>query len=197
MAALVLAALLWALRHAGTALVVARDVGPPDAIVMLASHEWERLPAAAAAARQYPSSVVLLTVPDVVKKWNCYLCTERPAQLEREGIPRDRIVELPNRVGNTYGEAAATRAYVEAHGVRRVLVVTSPYHTRRALAAFRHALAASGVTVGVLPAAMTSPASPEAWWAQAYDRAYVVYEWSALAYYSLKYRRGFASMAFG
>ena len=47
--------------HAGSALVVSEPLASPDAIVSLASHEWERLPAAAALARQYPEALVVLT----------------------------------------------------------------------------------------------------------------------------------------
>jgi hypothetical protein len=44
---------------------------------MLASHEWERLPAAAALARRYPDALVLITVPRVVNEYNCHRCDER------------------------------------------------------------------------------------------------------------------------
>ena len=75
---LVAVAAPWPLRHAGTALVVSRDLDSPDAIVMLASHEWERLPAAAALARRHPGAVVLLTVPVAVTQYNCHLCRIDP-----------------------------------------------------------------------------------------------------------------------
>src|SRR5205814_6032977 len=83
---IVLIVAVWTLLDAGRALVVARDIGAPDAIVMLASHEWERLPAAAELARRYPSSVVLLTIPIAVTRFNCHLCSERPEWLQHEGV---------------------------------------------------------------------------------------------------------------
>ena len=91
-----------------------RDIGQPDAIVMLASHEWERLPAAAALSQQYPESLVILTVPITVTKWNCHQCPARPAQLQAEGITADRIVELSgDPAANTYGEALSVRRLAE------------------------------------------------------------------------------------
>lgn len=177
------------LRHAGTSLVVARDVGPPDAVVMLASHEWERLPAAAALARLYPSSVVLLTVPRVVTRFNCHLCGERVAWLEREGVAASRIIVLPDGVTNTYDEARATRHYLAGHPLRAVLVVTSPYHTRRALHVFEHVLGSTGAAVGVVPATGAA-GDPARWWMRKYDRWYVAYEWAALLEYRVKYGVG-------
>lgn len=178
----------WGLRHAGRALVITKDIGPPDAIVMLASHEWERLPAAAALARQYPSSVVVLTVPVAVSKWNCHLCADRAAWLQHEGVAAGRIIELPDRVANTRDEALVVSRFVGARQMKAVMVVTSPYHTRRALGVFEHAMRGSDVRTGILPATATSIAVPDRWWGQAYDRWYVTYEWAALVYYRVKFR---------
>jgi uncharacterized SAM-binding protein YcdF (DUF218 family) len=180
---------IWASLDAGRALVVSLDIGAPDAIVMLASHEWERLPAAAALARRYPSSVVLLTMPIEVTRFNCHLCTERPAWLQHEGIAQDRIIQLaPNPVSTTYGEALAVRAYAAAHPFQRLVVVTSPYHCRRALHVFEHVMQGSGVEVGVQPASAYSIADPVRWWRHPYDRWYVTYEWAANVEYRFKYR---------
>jgi len=179
---------LWAGVNAGTGLVVSRDIGQPDAIVMLASHESERLPAAAAVARQYPASRVILTVPITVTKWNCSQCPERPAQFEAQGVSADRIVELAgDPAANTFGEAQAVRRWVAGHPIRKLLVVTSPYHTRRALHVFEQALGSLGVDVGVRPATEFSPARPQRWWLGEYDRGYVAYEWSGIIYYRVKY----------
>jgi uncharacterized SAM-binding protein YcdF (DUF218 family) len=83
----------------------------------------------------------------------------------------------------TYGEALACRDLIIRAGLHRVLVVTSPYHTRRALATFRAAFAGDDVQVGVVPATGTSPARPERWWMAPYDRWYDRYEWLATVYY--------------
>jgi uncharacterized SAM-binding protein YcdF (DUF218 family) len=160
-AILLLLASGWIGVHAGTALVVSREVGAPDAIVMLASHEFERLPATVALARRYPASLVLHTVPTAPNRWNCQMCDERAVLLQSAGIARERIVELPDRALNTYGEAVATRQYLSAHPLRRLMIVTSPYHTRRALGTFRHVLVGTGTEVGVQPSGLYSPANPQ------------------------------------
>jgi uncharacterized SAM-binding protein YcdF (DUF218 family) len=177
----------WAGLNAGSVLIVSRDVGEPDAIVMLASHEFERLPATVALAKRYPSSRVLLTVPQAPNRWNCHMCLERAVLMQSAGIARARIVELPNRALNTYGEAVATRHYLAEHPLRRVMIVTSPYHTRRAFNTFAHVLKGTGTEVGVHPATVWSTALPERWWRSSYDRAYVPYEWAGLLYYAVRY----------
>ena len=186
-AALLVLGVTWCLALAGSALVVVKEVDRPDAVVMLASHEWERLPAAAALGRRFPATTVLLTVPQSPSGFNCHRCLERVEWLEDEGVPPERVVELPDRTANTYEEARATRNYATARGLRSIVVVTSPYHARRALRAFESVMQGTGIAVGVLPASATSVADPRRWWRHAYDRAYVAYEWAAVVQYRFKY----------
>jgi uncharacterized SAM-binding protein YcdF (DUF218 family) len=172
-------------RGAGPALVRNVPLANPEAIVMLASHEWERLPSTAAAARQVPQARVILTVPVTPTYWNCFRCTERAEWLSREGVDPTHIVELTG-VRNTWDEARAVAAYVRAERITRALIVTSPYHTRRALAAFRKATAGSGVDIGVVPTGLSN-ATPGDWWWYDVDREYVAYEWTAIAWYAVRY----------
>jgi uncharacterized SAM-binding protein YcdF (DUF218 family) len=176
----------WPLAHAGTALVVERDIGPPDAIIMLASHEWERLPAAAALARRYPEAIVIITIPQVVTTFTCHRCSERVDWLAAEGVSRQRVRVL-HGASNTHGEALAAFQYSKREDFSRLVVVTSPYHTRRSLATFSTVFEGSGVKVGVAPAS-PAEAKPDRWWLDRYDRHYVRYEWAALVHYRVKYR---------
>jgi uncharacterized SAM-binding protein YcdF (DUF218 family) len=168
-------------------LVVSEPVSPPDAIVSLASHEWERLPASAAMAAEYPSALLLLTLPREPTSFNCNDCARRVELLRKLGIAPARVRVLAHAVVNTYDEATATLAFARQNRIRHLLVVTSPYHTRRSLAVFRSVFEGTGVQVGVVPALKTSPAQPERWWLPGYDRAYVCYEWAAIVYYALRY----------
>lgn len=181
------AVLALALRDVGDALIVRVDVPVPDVIVSLASHEWERLPVAARLALETPKAVVLLTEPVTPNYYNCFNCGSRVASLIEAGVERSRIVILDRKVDRTYDEAIAVRHWAMQHGARAVTVVTSPYHTRRALMTFRHVLRGSGIDVGVRPARETSPADPNDWWRHEYDREYVAYESSAALYYLLRF----------
>jgi uncharacterized SAM-binding protein YcdF (DUF218 family) len=176
------------LLFSGTLLVQTRDVRPADAIVALGSHEWERFPAVARLARRDRQARVLLTEPVKPTVFNCHLCAERAPWLVALGVERTRIVFLPRRVKNTYDEALAAREYCRQHSIRTLLVVTSPYHTRRALATFASVFQGTGTTVGVYAATAESPARPQWWWLTAYDRWYVSYEWAALAWYAVRHQ---------
>jgi uncharacterized SAM-binding protein YcdF (DUF218 family) len=172
---------------AGTLLVVAVPCPEPEAIVVLASHEVERLPVAARYARAAPRARVLLTVPRHPTEANCRNCAGRGAWLEREGVAAERIVLLPDPVDRTFDEARAARRYAERAGVRRLLVVTSPYHGRRALATFRHVFAGTAIELGIALAIEESGATPDRWWRRPYDRGYVAYEYAALVKYALQF----------
>lgn len=171
----------------GSALVVRQPIARPDAIISLASHEWERLPVAARQVLQNPGSLLLLTVPTEIKQSNCHDCAERVDQLRGLGVDRTRIRVLSRTVRDTNDEAIAAFEFARRTGIHSVLVVTSPYHTRRALAIFRKVFEGSGVRVGVEPALETSPATPPRWWGASYDRRYVAYEWTAILYYGWKH----------
>jgi uncharacterized SAM-binding protein YcdF (DUF218 family) len=179
--------MLLALRYGGDTLIVSAEVGKPDAIVVLASHEWERLPVAAELARTYPAARVLLTLPSQVTEHNCHECSERTNWLARAGVSRERLTVLPQTVRNTYDEARATQSFVQTQGFERVLVVTSPYHGRRALATFRHVFKSAGLATRVGLASPVSLATPDRWWLRRYDRDYVAYEWSGIIYYAIRF----------
>jgi uncharacterized SAM-binding protein YcdF (DUF218 family) len=173
--------------RAGPALVVRVPVAEPEVIVSLASHEWERLPTAARLASEHASAVVLLTEPPHVTEFNCHDCANRVHRLRLLGVAGDRIGHVTLTGPGTHGEAVAVLGYARETGLRRLVIVTSPYHTRRSLGVFRKVFEGTGVEIGVEPALADSVARPERWWWGGYDRAYVAYEWAAIAYYGWKF----------
>lgn len=54
------------------------------------------------------------------------------------GVPEEAIL-LESESGTTYENALYNRGLLEAHGLKRVLLVTSAWHMPRALATFRSA----------------------------------------------------------
>jgi uncharacterized SAM-binding protein YcdF (DUF218 family) len=180
----------WGVARAGPVLVVRVPVAAPDAIVSLASHEWERLPVAARLAKAHAAALLVLTIPERVTAFNCHDCANRVRHLRGLGIDENRVRELQLTGPGTHGEAVAVHAFAQASGIHSLLVVTSPYHTRRALAVFRTVFDGGDVRVGVEPATAASPARPSLWFVGGYDRAYVAYEWAAIGYYAWEYGIG-------
>ena len=187
LSALTLGAGLVLFVNAGTLLIVQKPLADPDAILSLASHEAERLPVAVRLAQAAPASRLLLTVPVVPSYQNCSACGERVGWVVSLGLPRDRVDVLERRAINTYDEALVTREYCLAEGITRLVVVTTPYHTRRTLATFIDVFQDTDIEIGVEPAFTESPTRAGRWWAWNYDREYVAYEWSALVWYALNY----------
>ncbi len=79
------------------------------------------------------------------------------------GVPADAIKILPGGVvRSTHDEAVRVRDYVRTHSVRRIIVVTSAYHTARTYWAFRKVLRAQGIEVCM--AASEDPRFTESDW---------------------------------
>ena len=89
------------------------------------------------------------------------------------GVPPDAVVVLPNGVDNTAAEAAAVHAVFPS--ARRVIVVTSPYHTRRARFAFRREFKRAGVEV-IVRSTRYSGSDPARWWRRRGDVRYIMSE---------------------
>ena len=172
------------LVSAGPLLVVRRPVEAPDVIISLASHEWERLPVAARLAAAAPGALILLTRPEHVTHYNCHDCDRRIERLQILGVDPVRVKTVPVLSHGTYGEALAALAFAREQGTRRLVIATSPYHTRRALAAFQTVFQGTGVEIGIEPASGGSTADSMFWWLKPVDFAYVPYEWAAIGYYA-------------
>ncbi|MFY9751260.1 MAG: YdcF family protein [Candidatus Acidiferrales bacterium] len=84
--------------------------------------------------------------------------------LEQRGVPAAAIVPLPLRVGNTIEEAREVSEFLAAHRWRKILLVTSNYHTRRSEYVYARLLA-PGSELRVI-AAPDSQYDPNNWWRQ-------------------------------
>lgn len=183
-AILMLACVLAGSAPLGPWLIRERALESPDAILVLGSHETERLPHAALLAARWPRARVLLTLPVAITVYNCQECATRVGTLGRAGVDATRIDILEPRVRNTFDELAAVSAWMRGHGKTRLLIVTSAYHTRRADALAKAVLptAAVGVSPCPVPGGQAWP-----WWSRRYDRRYVIYELAALVHNSWRH----------
>lgn len=97
---------------------------------------------------------------------------------------RDEQIRIEQVSSGTRSSMLAVRPILEAEGVRTVVLVTSPYHQRRAHAAASRAFG-PGIQVLSHPARPSSW-SPRRWWANAHSRRVVVSEYLKLAYYAAR-----------
>jgi len=103
-------------------------------------------------------------------------------------VPAEKIQVVSDIALGTYEESLGLRDYATAHNLKRLLVVTSAYHSRRALWSMRHATERSGIEVGIEspPPGWQTPA-PSTWWLRRWGWRVVAGEYVKMIYYWMRY----------
>jgi uncharacterized SAM-binding protein YcdF (DUF218 family) len=96
------------------------------------------------------------------------------------GVPDSVILEEPQGE-DTWGNAVYTRQVLEEHALRSAILVTSPYHARRAKLTFDAAYTGSGIRL-MVHAAPDSQWRKLSWWQQPETRRLTYTELQKLAY---------------
>ena len=163
---LVLVAVVWLLRHpllrvAGETLIVDEAPQPSDAIVVLGNDNYlgERAARAAELYRDRWAPRVIASGAQI-RPYASIADLIRRDLVER-GVPADAVVHFSNFGGNTRGEAYAVRRLMRERGWKRLIVVTSNYHTRRTRYIYRRVLPPEDVRV---VSAFDSTYDPRSWW---------------------------------
>lgn len=165
-----------------------------DAIMIFggAATYVERTERAAALFREGRADLIVLTDDGVRGGWsvaderNLFFVERARRELERAGVPTERIEVVPQRVTNTYEEALRMRELAEAKNFRTVLFVTSAYHARRVRWTLERVFAGSRIETGLATAPIGEP-SPATWWLKASGWRDVAGEYVKLIYYKLNY----------
>ncbi|MBZ5502445.1 MAG: YdcF family protein [Acidobacteriia bacterium] len=150
------------LRLAGHAWVVDEAPAASDAIVVLGDDNYHG-DRAARAAELFKNG----WAPRVIASGRYLRPYAGIAELEEHdlaarGVPPSAIVRLAHHAENTRDEAAVIGQTITQHGWKRILLVTSDYHTRRS----RYICARTfppGTTLRVV-AARDSDYDPDNWW---------------------------------
>jgi len=193
----VVALACWGLAWAAArALVVAVPLRHADAAFVLSGAPvyFERVACAGGLYSTGRVAAVVLTNDGVRGSWSRTL-QRNPLYYERgilrltaAGVPESAIEVLQGPIASTYDEAQLLREYVDANPVHSVIVVASPYHTRRALWIVRKALKDRGVAVGIESSGPDAPTpSPATWWLHGDGWRMVGAEFLKLPYYWLRY----------
>lgn len=177
-------------------LILRAELPQADAIVVLggSSTYVERASVAARIFKEGRAPKIILTNDGQQSGWsneerrNPFFVERAAKELETSGVPVEKIEILPQLVTSTYEEAVLLREYATAHQLRSVLIVTSAYHTRRALWTLRRAFEGSGVELGIEspPAGWQTP-SPATWWLHLRGWRLVAGEYVKLVFYHLRY----------
>src|SRR5262249_45440745 len=106
--------------------------------------------------------------------------------LARLGVPPEATILLRRRTYSTESEARTIARWACSAGIRRLIVVTSPYHTRRARLILRQTLG-PGIALTIRPS-QAGAFSPERWWRVRRDAKFVLTEYQKLLHYWLNER---------
>lgn len=158
-----------ATRWLGPWLVVSEPLQRSDVIFVTDGQTPQRELEGAALFLEGWAPRVALTLPttrlseEVRRMAGDPLPQDRAAEvLRRRGVPEAAIVRSNRVVDNTLQELQADFDYARAHGFRRAIIVSSPYHTRRIrliwTSRFEHELPA------VVRATRYEPVDPTRWW---------------------------------
>lgn len=101
------------------------------------------------------------------------------------GVPPQKVHYLRGPATSTMDEADRIAGYLRSNPVvKRVVIVTSSFHSRRAYRIFRDRFEKAGVriTINVSPSRYTD-FNPVIWWRRKSDASVVVTEWLKIFYY--------------
>ena len=150
------------MRFAGELWVVDEPSAPSDALIVLGDDNYaaDRAFHAAELYREGVAPVVVASGRMLRKDFS--IADVMAHDLESFGVPAKSVVKLTHRAQNTRDEAAEVAGLIQSRGWKRVLVVTSNYHARRARFIFERTLPAN-LTLRV-SGARDSEFDPSRWW---------------------------------
>ena len=174
-------------------LVGSAPLASADAIVVMSgsSAYRERTKKAAELYHEGRAPLVVLTDDHTQGGWssaqqrNPYFVERARDELINLGVPEDRIRIAPGDPTGTWEEAIVIKNYAASQGFRSVLIVTSSYHSRRALRTIRRVFAGTETTVGLEPAPASSVSA--FWWLRQDGWRTIGGEYVKLIYYWFVY----------
>lgn len=161
----------------GRYLIVSDPLDHADVIVVLSgSRRGERVRQAAELYHRGLAPLVLLSGGEEIEGISIPELQRRQVLAQR--IPASAL--LFEKASTSTGEQSRNlRQILERRGVRRAVIVTSSFHTRRTRLLFRKAFAGSPVEVRVYPV-QQDYFNPEEWWTRDDDTESLVLEYIKL-----------------
>jgi len=196
----VIAPAVWSAFAWGAAklLIVDRPLARADAIALLsgAATFKERARRSAALYHAGRAAGIILTNDNQQGGWsakeqrNPYYYQRAQAELLISGVPQQNIQVLASPVSGTDEEAILVRRHAEKNGLHYILVVTSSYHSRRALWTFGRVFQGSATQIGLeaVEPGLDTP-SPGTWWFHVRGWEMVPTEYLKMALYWWRLRR--------
>jgi uncharacterized SAM-binding protein YcdF (DUF218 family) len=189
--AFLLLAGLWLVSWVGARwLIVRAPLERAEAIVVLSGSATlsERVQHAARLYAEKRAPKILLTTDNRQGGWstaeqrNPYFYEISISKLNQLGVPSESIEVVKPSVSSTWEEGMVLHDYAKSHNLRSILIVTSSYHSRRALFTFRHFFTDEQVGIDPVETGIQTP-PPATWWLHKRGWQLVLVEYLKLIYY--------------
>ena len=163
------------LRKAGEFLIKKDEMKPADAIVILAGEETERVEYGVRLFKEGWARKDLIIMAGGPLVWKYSWSGLMKDHARALNVPEDSIL-TEEKSRTTEEDALYTGEILRKRGIRSIILVTSPYHSRRAALIFQR-------VVGKNCRIFSSPAEDswfhtEGWWKRRRDRAAVLNEYA-------------------
>lgn len=177
-------------------LIVRSPLAHADAIVVLsgsAAHV-ERAQWAAELYKRGLAPKIILTNDNQQGGWsearqrNPFYFESSRDKLLASGVPLEAIAVRLEPVSSTYDEAQLIRTVRQEYGLKSIILVTSAYHSRRALWTFRRVLSPTEAEIGIEPVGFSAKSPPpKTWWLHLKGWQIVPVEFVKLLYYMFRF----------
>lgn len=155
------------LRAAGSYLVYSDELEPASAIVVLSGGTESRMREALRLYKEGYGKVIILTETGQQTEGYEYLNSfDMRIQLLNNGVPNGNIIITDLSVNTTVDEAVAVRELLKNRQYGSAIVVTDPYHTRRAAKIFHELFSDTGIKISIQPV-RSSWYKPKTWFLSA------------------------------
>lgn len=183
------------LAGVGRTLVLTEPLAKADAIVLLSGGTPEREIAAAdlylagwaprVLTSRFPEPASLRVLQQRGVRAESFF--DRQQRYLRElGVPDEAVEPLRDEVQTTEQEATQVAAWARAHNARRIIVVTSNFHTRRTSYIFKRAVRGQHIEI-LAHAAGGGDFDPDSWWHSKIALRTGLVELQKLVFYRLRY----------
>jgi uncharacterized SAM-binding protein YcdF (DUF218 family) len=126
---------------------------------------------------------------------NYYHGEHAEARSLAQGVTLSAIAYDDSRVTSTYMEAERLKDWIERSPtpIRSVIVVSDPFHMRRARWTYRRVLGV-GIEIQMAPVSFEMTPYLQRWWLDPLSKKYVMDEYLKLIYYFLRYQNSDGSL---
>jgi len=166
-------------------LVIAHPLEKADAIVVLGGGNGERVYYACELYKKGYAPLVILTGGPLA--WRLTEIDVMKKQALFYGVPDQEII-TENKSMSTLENAKFVIPILKKHDVRQIILITSPYHMRRAYKTFNKLLRKETIDIiaAPVPPNKYTNFNPQRWWERHEDKQFVIMEYLKLFWYFIK-----------